>query len=254
MTKDVILYDTVDGGEISDDIETRYPIDSAAYLSLFGGNAQDDGSANNSATWWGNLLESDPNYKQVSKTQYALANLALAPMNIHKFKAAALSDLNWITSLGYGKTLDVSVTIPGVNKIKIIVSVDGVEILEHFATPEPEEDRVSPYVVPPPWNFEYDVETYLITGNASTPTVTLKIYDTAKELIRTEVLPVSAGAFSFDASEYLQGPYYASVFATDDLGGISVSLPYIPFERLVPMQYNGAWRYDGAQNYDGYLN
>ncbi|GAG06443.1 unnamed protein product, partial [marine sediment metagenome] len=60
---DILLLSTKDGGDINIEsglIEMTAGFETAVYLSLFGGNIEDDGTeATKSKTWWGNLLETD---------------------------------------------------------------------------------------------------------------------------------------------------------------------------------------------------
>ena len=76
---DAHLFHTPDGGELDviGGIVTMCPgLDVAAYISLFGGNGWDDGTAKGDPKqYWGNRIESDPSEFLRSRTQYILQSL-----------------------------------------------------------------------------------------------------------------------------------------------------------------------------------
>jgi len=75
---DVYLFQTNDDGEICIEngiVSLTGGLDTAAYLSLFGGNEQDDGSQNTSLNYWGNILENDKAFQYRSQTQYLLRSI-----------------------------------------------------------------------------------------------------------------------------------------------------------------------------------
>ena len=75
---DVSLRQTDDGGEITvvnGVVEMSGGLETAVYLSLFGGNEDDDGRADNPQTWWGNLAENEPERQYRSETQHLLQAL-----------------------------------------------------------------------------------------------------------------------------------------------------------------------------------
>lgn len=125
---DVKLFQTPDDGEISivnGVTEMSGGLETAAYLSLFGGNDNDDGSANSPFSWWGNLSEVDPAKQYRSETQNLLRSLPAIPFNLRRIEDASERDLAWMIPAGVATTIAVTATIPGVNKIRIVALIDG---------------------------------------------------------------------------------------------------------------------------------
>ncbi|MCL2093826.1 MAG: hypothetical protein FWH12_06490 [Treponema sp.] len=99
---DLLLFDTVDGGDvaIADGffISDR-ALDTAVYLSLFGGNKEDNGKVKNRKTWWGNTLRGvSENQKLVSRFQAIIFGLPMTTKNILDAEEAARLDLEWLIS------------------------------------------------------------------------------------------------------------------------------------------------------------
>lgn len=125
---DVHLRHTDDGGEIdfvggqavlSDGLE------SAVYLSLWGGNERDSGKTSDTALqWWGNLGESDPAYQYRSETQYLLRSLPATPANLRRVEDAAMHDLAWLTGMKIASACSVSVSMPAVNSVQIDITLE----------------------------------------------------------------------------------------------------------------------------------
>lgn len=129
---DVLLYQTNDNGEIEIEsgLVTLTPgLDTAAYLSLFGGNWKDDGSQNNRETWWGNLNETEPAKRYRSETQYLLGTLPATSRNLRRIEDAAARDLQWLLDEAIASSLTVSASLIGLNcvKIEVIIRAEGDE-------------------------------------------------------------------------------------------------------------------------------
>ncbi len=129
---DVLLYQSADGGEIivEDGVtEMTGGLETMAYLCLFGGNEDDDGSQDNKKTWWGNLDEDDPDLQYRSETQNLITRIPATTGNLKRLKAAAERDLVAFTNSGAADSVVVAVSIPALNKIKISVTItkDGTE-------------------------------------------------------------------------------------------------------------------------------
>ena len=123
---DVLLKQTNDDGEITVEngiVEMTGGFETAAYLSLFGGNEDDDGSENNLKTWWGNIDEIDPALKYVSETQNLLQALVASSANLIRIEDAVKRDLQWFLDKNIASSVDVEVTIPGINKINIVINI-----------------------------------------------------------------------------------------------------------------------------------
>lgn len=125
---DVQLYQTVDDGDITVDgglIKMTGGLDTAVYLSLFGGNESDDGIADNPLQWWGNIGETETAKQYHSETQNLLRSIPSTTGNLQRIRDAVSRDLAWLSSAGVARELEVSVGMPGLNKVSISVNVDG---------------------------------------------------------------------------------------------------------------------------------
>ena len=134
---DVLLYQTVDDGDIivtGGLIEMSGGLQTAAYISLFGGEETDDGLAGNPTTWWGNSLENDKAYKIVSETQHLLATLPITSSNLLRVEDAAKRDLQWFIDTGVATSIMVSASILGLNMIKLAIDIDQqrLEFIENW--------------------------------------------------------------------------------------------------------------------------
>ena len=115
---DVKLFQTDDGGNIIVEdglVAMAGGLETAAYLSLFGGNEDDDGRSDNSLTWWGNLDENDPARQYRSETQHLLQALPLTTGNLRRIEDAALRDLTWL----------IGQNIAGLNRVKLTVDIEA---------------------------------------------------------------------------------------------------------------------------------
>lgn len=129
---DVKLFQTDDNGEINvvDGVtEMDGGLGTAVYLSLFGGNEDDDGSANNSFTYWGNLDEVDEALHQRSETQHLLQSLPATTFNLRRIEDAAKRDLSWFISKKVASSIEVTATIPNLNWVQLDIKIiaDGQE-------------------------------------------------------------------------------------------------------------------------------
>ena len=98
---DVKLFQTDNEGDITvrdGVVEMGGGLETAAYLSLFGGNEDDDGLADNPKTWWGNLDEIDPAKQYRSETQNLLRGIPATSGNLRRIEDAASRDLAWFIS------------------------------------------------------------------------------------------------------------------------------------------------------------
>lgn len=124
---DVRLYHADDGGEI-DIVGGRFGLDdtpeTAVYLSLFGGNELDAGTAATAAKqWWGNLLEGESASRKLrSETQHLLRSLPATPANLRRVEDAAGRDLAWmVTELD--ATVTVTASMPARNRVGLKVEI-----------------------------------------------------------------------------------------------------------------------------------
>jgi phage gp46-like protein len=123
---DVLLRQTNDGG----DIEIRggllamsEGLETAVYLSLFGGNEDDPGGADTSQQWWGNLLDVEPERAYRSETQALLAGLPALPANLLRFEQAAERDLKWLLDTGAAQSVTAEATIPAVGRVLLAIVI-----------------------------------------------------------------------------------------------------------------------------------
>lgn len=126
---DVLLFHTDDDGEINvvdGIVEMSGGLETAAYLSLFGGNEDDDGRDSNPATWWGNIDEIDPARQYRSEAQHLLQSIPATTGNLRRVEDAAARDLAWFTQTNVASSVTVAATIPGLNKIKLTINIEAV--------------------------------------------------------------------------------------------------------------------------------
>lgn len=126
---DVRLYEKDgDGGEI-DSVNGQLVMDdgleSAVYLSLFGGNDEDSGSdGDKPKQWWGNVEEPDANKRYRSETQRLLQALPLIPVNLRRIEDAALSDLAWMTDSGLASFVSARASMPALNTVRLTIKAE----------------------------------------------------------------------------------------------------------------------------------
>lgn len=129
---DVWLYHTDDGGEIeavNGTVTMKNTPETAVYLCLFGGNAQDPGGADTTLQWWGNTIEADPLKRYRSKTQYLLRSLPAIPANLPRIRTAVEQDLDPLVVTEVLTDLEVAVSIPRLNTVRIAISSTMGEIV-----------------------------------------------------------------------------------------------------------------------------
>lgn len=135
---DVLIGQCDDGGEINIAgglVELTDDFRTAVYLSLFGGNEDDDGR-DASAQWWGNLGELDPTKIYRSRTGNLLQALPPSSANLLALEDAARLDLAWLKTAGAVKTIDAVASLPSLNKLSLVVIINGdlsVTYLENWA-------------------------------------------------------------------------------------------------------------------------
>lgn len=126
---DVFQFQTDDDGDINivnGIAELTNTLQTAVYLSLFGGNTDADGSSDSTLGWWGNLDETDSARGYISKTQNLLTNIEATPSNLNRIEDAVSSDLEWLSG---DKDIAIDVSIPGLNKLTITINIDGETVI-----------------------------------------------------------------------------------------------------------------------------
>ena len=132
---DVLLFQTNDDGDIIVEdgiVEMSGGLETAAYTSLFGGNEDDDGRADNPFNWWGNIGEIDPAKQYHSETQNLLQALPATSANLRRVEDAANRDLAWFIEEKVASSVTVAASIPGLNKIKIVVKIEARGVESNF--------------------------------------------------------------------------------------------------------------------------
>lgn len=124
---DVRLFQTNDEGEILVEgglVAMNGGLETAAYLSLFGGNEDDDGRADNPAQFWGNFSEIQTARQYRSETQYLLKAIPATSGNLRRIEDAARRDLAWFVEARVATSVIVSATIPALNSVALTVEIN----------------------------------------------------------------------------------------------------------------------------------
>ena len=125
---DVLLISTEDGGDIIEEngiIQGTAGFETAAFLSLFGGNEEDDATeATKRKQYWGNLTDPDnPERWLQSRTQALITGIPATPGNLIKITEAAQLDLAWFKSEEIADTIDITATIPSRNRLQLEIII-----------------------------------------------------------------------------------------------------------------------------------
>lgn len=118
---DVKLFQTNDDGGIeviAGLVTMSGGLETATYLSLFGGN--DDGPE-----WWGNDSEPEPSKQYTSETQRLLKSIPSTAANLVKIEQAAGRDLAWLKTDSIASSVDITATIPALNRVDIFVVIEA---------------------------------------------------------------------------------------------------------------------------------
>ena len=125
---DVLLFQTTDDGEILIEngiVGMSGGLETTVFLSLFGGNEDDNGADKNKAEWWGDLNETENKYKYRSETQNLLKSLPATSNNIKRIEDAANRDLSWMIENKIASNIEIVVSMPGINKVGINIAVEA---------------------------------------------------------------------------------------------------------------------------------
>jgi phage gp46-like protein len=128
-TKDINLYESGTGGEISissNDLNLGESLFQQVYLALFGGNLEavtrgDELIGEERLDWWGNslFLNDNPNKQFNSITEKTLQNVVLNSSGRLKIIQAVKEDLSYLSDL---LDFSINVVFEEVNNIKIIIN------------------------------------------------------------------------------------------------------------------------------------
>lgn len=126
---DVLLYNTFDGGEVNffnGQPDMTAGFETAIFLSIFGGNFEDDGLGANKKTWWANLNEDNDSYKYISRLQNLyFKGVPLTSGNLRRFEEAAKADLEWFRVEKIAEEIEVVASIPKLNQLKLLIKVNS---------------------------------------------------------------------------------------------------------------------------------
>lgn len=121
---DVRLFQTVDGGNIN--FQNGNPdmaaveVETAAYLSMFGGNHGDNGTdATKSKQYWGNLTETEPSRQYRGETAERILGSTNLATDVLDIEEHARRDLRWFLDTGLADSVEVSAFVPTYNTIDI---------------------------------------------------------------------------------------------------------------------------------------
>lgn len=242
MNKDVYIFDTSDGGDVTLDLEIRDGLESSFYLSIFGGNSKDDGLEKNPFTWWGNIGETIQSRIYQSETAYLLRTIPPTSKNLQRIRDAVNRDLAWVLTEGVCKTLDIQVSMPARNNVKIVINADGISPLEFQSFWGERDEGDFSILVPPPivtinngvilsGTGLANADLYLVLANGSV--LTVPINNTGMWTISP--YPLAVGEIST--------AYVKTKSGLASRGTIIVGVG--------ALYYDGSVYYDGSQNYDG---
>lgn len=133
---DVLLISTLDGGDIivdNDLVKMTGGFETAIYLSLAGGNIEDNGTeSTKNKGWWGNQLEDDQSKKLISRLQNLIKAIPATPANLRKAIQAASDDLAWFISDGIADSVPVQGSLVERNRLQLIIEIikDGEKLAE----------------------------------------------------------------------------------------------------------------------------
>jgi len=126
---DVFLFQTNNGGDICINegiVEMRGSLETSSFLAIYGGNVADRGDQDGEFTWWGNLDESIPARKQISRFQNLIQSLPLTSKNLLRAKDALMDDLKFLLDEGTVSSIDITLSVQGRNTLKIEINPDYV--------------------------------------------------------------------------------------------------------------------------------
>jgi phage gp46-like protein len=123
---DVRLFHTSDGGEVeiaNGQLLLGDGLETAAYLSVFGGNERDSGLTDGEPLqWWANVEERVATRKQRSQTQSLLRGIVATPENLARVEDAAVADLAWMID-ELKASVSISASIPAVDRVQLDITI-----------------------------------------------------------------------------------------------------------------------------------
>lgn len=123
---DVELFQTDDNGDIeflNGFISMTEGFESAVYLSLFGGNYDDDGRDGNVLQWWANFITTEPTERYRSETQNIIEGLPVTSFNLRRVEDAARRDLSWLLTRSIASSVEVSARVLGRHNLELTIDI-----------------------------------------------------------------------------------------------------------------------------------
>ena len=246
MNKDVYIFDTVDGGDITQDLAIRDGLESSVYLSLFGGNIKDDGRENNKFNWWGNIGETLVSRIYRSETAFLLATVPPTPSNLRRIEDAANRDLAWVITEKVSNTVKVAASMPKLNYVKLSVFLEGISPLEFRSNwGDAPDDENAQTLVPVPTVL---INNGAVLSGTGLPNAFLVLVRENGTVLQVTIS--KDGAWIFDPYPLDIGEV-ATIYVRTLSGLASRGRTVIGVGALY---YDGSFLYDGSENYDGIRN
>ena len=122
---DPVMFASRDGGEVK--FQSGQPrmdggLRTAAFLSLWGGNKEDNGLRKNKKIWWGNRDENNESYKYISRFQNLITRIPLLPYNLRRLEETAKADLIWMKTEKIISDISVSGRIAAPKKLELTIN------------------------------------------------------------------------------------------------------------------------------------
>ena len=132
---DVLFTDGADGGEITIEdglVKCDKAFSTAVYLSLFGGNAKDDGKVENTKGWWGNYIENTPPEEKLVSRFQSYTEKPLTSANLRLAEKAVETDLAWLIDDGAADEISATGVINAVDHafFTIIIKKSGETVFD----------------------------------------------------------------------------------------------------------------------------
>lgn len=123
------IYEDGSGGQIyslNNDIARTDGLATLAYLEMFSGNVKASTVKENNIgelrkDWWGNDSNGNANEWINSETERTLQNVELSSSSISRIRQSVEKDLKTLEQYG---EIEVEVTLPGINKVQIKVTIN----------------------------------------------------------------------------------------------------------------------------------
>lgn len=114
---DVLLQQTVDGGDISFDsvgnLQLTDTPETSVYNSLFGGG-----------DWWADISEPDSNEHFTGEMGQLVITIPPSSSNLILIEDAGKRDLQWMLDLGAASSVEVSASLANIDELTIVIDLE----------------------------------------------------------------------------------------------------------------------------------